>query len=277
MTRTLHGADTRRLSDDAQAAAPDRAAPRPAQPEGGRVMRPSRERFARRVPRRSGAAGAPALPAAPAGPSPEGGPGGAPPAAGRAPAAALGRLDRRRVLALTAAAGAAALAGDGVAVAQAPPRPGRRLGAGAAFDPTQVALPQQFPGWSDGTGWELPEHFLTIGLGDVDGDGRAELIGRSKDGIETWRFDETNLWTKLGPTLCDLSDTAGWDQPQYYATIQLADIDGDGRPELLARGVAGLYVYTFNTSNPQTPAWAQSGQPLAYFSDANGWTAPKYY
>jgi hypothetical protein len=31
-------------------------------------------------------------------------------------------------------------------------------------------------------------------------------------------------------------DIGGWDQPQYYATIQLADIDGDGRAELIGRG-----------------------------------------
>jgi len=43
-------------------------------------------------------------------------------------------------------------------------------------------------------------------------------------------------------------DGGGWDQPQYYSTIQLADIDGDGRADLLARGPGGIIAYVFDTS-----------------------------
>lgn len=51
------------------------------------------------------------------------------------------------------------------------------------------------------------------------------------------------------------SDFSGWDQPRYYATIQLADIDGDGRAELLGRGPGGILVNHFDTATQAWIAW----------------------
>jgi hypothetical protein len=44
-------------------------------------------------------------------------------------------------------------------------------------------------------------------------------------------------------------DMGRWDQPQYYATIQLADIDGDGQAELLGRWAGGILVNHFDTTS----------------------------
>src|SRR5437763_15800338 len=44
-------------------------------------------------------------------------------------------------------------------------------------------------------------------------------------------------------------DIGGWDQPQYYGTIQLADIDGNGRAELIGRGPSGILVNRFDTES----------------------------
>jgi hypothetical protein len=47
-----------------------------------------------------------------------------------------------------------------------------------------------------------------------------------------------------GPTFTPPAwgDAAGWDDPSKYSTIQLADVNGDGRDELLGRGDAGLEI-----------------------------------
>jgi hypothetical protein len=40
------------------------------------------------------------------------------------------------------------------------------------------------PEWSDANGWSHPKHYSTIRLGDIDGDGRDDLCGRTPDGVE---------------------------------------------------------------------------------------------
>jgi hypothetical protein len=90
-----------------------------------------------------------------------------------------------------------------------------------------LALPPT-PAWGDIGGWDQPQYYGTIQLADIDGDGRAELIGRGPSGILVNRFDTaSDAWIAKNPGP-PLSDTADWDQPQYYSTIQFADIDGDG-------------------------------------------------
>jgi hypothetical protein len=36
--------------------------------------------------------------------------------------------------------------------------------------------------------------------------------------------------------------------PSQYSTIQLADVNGDGRDELIGRGDAGIQIYRFDTT-----------------------------
>jgi hypothetical protein len=126
---------------------------------------------------------------------------------------------------------------------------------------------------ADSTNWKLPQHYATIQLADIDGDGRAELIARGTEGIRTYQWNpKTHRWLlrSSGPAL---SDDSGWDQPEYYTTIQLADIDGLPGAELIARGPDGLRIYRFDQA---TDRWS----PLATItdlSDANGWARPQYF
>jgi len=129
------------------------------------------------------------------------------------------------------------------------------------------------PGLADPEGWDQPMYYSTIQLADVDGDGQAELLARGYGGIVGWHFDRASQqWTAM-PDGPGLADPEGWDQPIYYSTIQLADIDGDGQAELLARGYGGMVGWRFNKTNqqwsslPDGPAW----------SDPNGWDHPQFY
>jgi len=53
-----------------------------------------------------------------------------------------------------------------------------------------------------------------------------------------------------GPTFTTpmWGDAAGWTDPSKYSTIQLGDVNGDGKDELLGRGDAGIEIWTFDTS-----------------------------
>src|SRR5262245_26260581 len=69
-----------------------------------------------------------------------------------------------------------------------------------------------------------------------------------------------------------LNDAGGWYLPQYYTTIRYADVDGDGRAELLARGAAGIQVWDLDRSR----LWA--GWPAGTeITDADNWLQPQYY
>lgn len=69
------------------------------------------------------------------------------------------------------------------------------------------------------------------------------------------------------------ADTARWNDPAYYCTIQLADIDGDGQAELIGRGPAGVLSNAFDISKGQWLTLA----PGPALSDANGWYVPNAY
>ena len=143
------------------------------------------------------------------------------------------------------------------------------------FDPATnawAALPNG-PAWSNATGWDQPQYYTTIQTGDIDGDGSDELLARDPNGIRAYEFDPAaNAWAALpnGPAL---SDANGWDQPQYYTTIQTADLDGDGSDELLARAAAGIRAYEFD---PATNAWAALPNGPNW-DNATGWDDPQYY
>src|SRR4051812_41458972 len=102
-----------------------------------------------------------------------------------------------------------------------------------ASAPTVAAIPP----WSDKAGWNQAPRYVTIQAADVDGDGKAELLGRNAGGMDTWVFNAaTAQWEPLSSGTCNWTDANGWNQPQYYATIGAADVDGDGRAELYGRG-----------------------------------------
>ena len=125
------------------------------------------------------------------------------------------------------------------------------------------------PAWSDAGGWDAPEYYSTIQTGDVDGDGRAELLARGAGGIVGWEYED-GAWQQLpdGPAW---SDAAGWNQLQYYSTIQTGDIDGDGSMELLALSADSLEVWMLGEHGWQRLADAsQQGDPAT-------WNAPEHY
>lgn len=130
------------------------------------------------------------------------------------------------------------------------------------------------PAWSDAQ-WSSRSAYSTIQTGDIDGDGTDELIGRGPLGVEAFKFDRATgqwlpLYKKPSPALTD----DGWNQPAYYTTIQLADVNGDGADELLARAADGLHAWRFN---PEPGGW-EALPTLTELADAGGWgNSPSHY
>ncbi|MCB9585299.1 MAG: VCBS repeat-containing protein [Polyangiaceae bacterium] len=86
-----------------------------------------------------------------------------------------------------------------------------------------------------------PGVFSTLRMGDITGDGRADVCVRLPTGVRCWKGTQSGLGDSiLGPSL---SDADGWGETRYFSAIRLADINGDGKADLCARGKDGLACY----------------------------------
>jgi hypothetical protein len=132
-------------------------------------------------------------------------------------------------------------------------------------------------GFSDANGWGLPQYGTTMMFADVNGDGKADVCGRGRDGM--WCALSTG--THFGALFLQqnvFSDAQGWNLLDYYTSLRFADVDGNGRPDICGRGMAGIYC-AHNSGNGtfSFPAlWDLSSSLAPNFSDADGWGLPQY-
>ena len=123
----------------------------------------------------------------------------------------------------------------------------------------QLSLGTDF---SDAAGWpSYPQYYNTIRTADVNGDGMADVIGRFSTGIRVALSNGTGL----GASASWSSEFNGttWDPPEYSSTMQYADVNGDGKADLIIRSSGGIRVAlsTGGSFQPST-LWT------TYFSDA---------
>jgi hypothetical protein len=129
--------------------------------------------------------------------------------------------------------------------------------------------------FSDMNGWNAAEYNSTIRWADVNGDHKADLIIRSSEGIRVALstgngFEQSTLWTNY------FSDDPmqQWKKVDGYSgTICVADVNGDGLADIVARGPRGIYV-SLSSSNSFLPPVIWSSE----FSDQSNiaWKESKY-
>lgn len=129
----------------------------------------------------------------------------------------------------------------------------------------------QLDAMSDENGWDAPERYGTIRLGDIDGDGDDDVCGRAADGLRCWPSLGDGFGEPTEP-IAALSDDAGFDVPARWSTIRLGDVDGDGRADVCARSAEALSCWRstaagFDPTPIAGPAW----------SDDAGWSGHPYY
>ncbi len=127
------------------------------------------------------------------------------------------------------------------------------------FSPAEINLVQ--PGeFSGGQNWD-PKYFRSIRLADVNGDGKADIIGRCAEGVHValstgLGFSNEQVWSR------EFSDRKGWGTAGYSSTIRWADVNGDHKADLIIRSQEGIRVaLSTGTGFEQSTLWTN------YFSD----------
>jgi hypothetical protein len=142
------------------------------------------------------------------------------------------------------------------------------LSNGAIFAATSLWITS----FSDVNNWHTsPGYYSTIRFPDVNGDGRADVCGRGSAGLHC-AMSLGGSFGALSLQVTNFSDAGSWDRPQYYSTIQFADLNGDHRADVCARGVAGMHcALSAGASYGALTLW------IANYSDPAGWNAGPFY
>jgi hypothetical protein len=117
-------------------------------------------------------------------------------------------------------------------------------------------------------GWDDPTNYATIRVGDVNGDGADDFCARANAGMRCFGLDAGQTFNLDGPRW---ADDLGWDNPEHYQNIFMADIGGDRRADLCGRGVQGLSC-RLSTDDGFVPI-----DGLDDFTNDQGWNQMKYY
>jgi hypothetical protein len=115
-------------------------------------------------------------------------------------------------------------------------------------------------------------------LADVNGDGRADIVGFANDGVYVSLADSSGSFA--APILAAHAfgagpSAGGWLNYDQYPR-QVADVNGDGRADIIGFGNDGVYVSLANTSGSfATPVLATTA--FGASGSAGGWSSNDHY
>lgn len=110
-----------------------------------------------------------------------------------------------------------------------------------------------------GTNWKT--YAKVVGAGDLNGDGRGDLLGVDRAGA-LWRY----YGTATGGVTSRVKLADAWGA-SYTSVVGMGDISGDGKPDVVARDAAGKLFRFSGTGNGTLGGRVQIGN--------SGWTAFK--
>lgn len=130
-------------------------------------------------------------------------------------------------------------------------------------------------GFANPHGWDDERYYSTIQFGNILGDTQEQFLSRDHDGLQVREW--TGSAWQLLDTDDSFSDDNGWDLVQYFSTIQLGDVIGDGAANLLARDSHGLNTYSFQTTDTLEGHWESMDRHDPAMSNDNGWAEADRY
>lgn len=110
--------------------------------------------------------------------------------------------------------------------------------------------------FSDNKYWSSHiSYYGTIRLSDVNNDHMADIVARKSDGMYValsngFGFDGLQLWTP------EFSNSSGWKSGNFSPTLNVADVNGDGKSDIVIRSVEGIRVaLSTGTSFQSSAIW----------------------
>lgn len=134
---------------------------------------------------------------------------------------------------------------------------------GAGFEAPQLVL----AAFGSQQGWTKAQHVRA--LGDVNGDGRADIVGFGTNATSV----ALSTGAGIGPptqVIAGLAYSQGWRQGQHIRRVQ--DVSGDGRADIVAFGNDGLWVARRSGNGYEAPRLVTTE-----FGSATGWTDEERY
>jgi VCBS repeat protein len=124
-----------------------------------------------------------------------------------------------------------------------------------------------------GGGWATQNRYPRE-LGDVNGDGHADIVGFGADGVYVSVGNADGSFnTPFFAAAGFAHDRGGWETQNQYPR-QLGDVNGDGRDDIVGFGDGGVYVSLANADG----TFGQSVLALnAFARAAGGWTSQDHY
>jgi len=116
-------------------------------------------------------------------------------------------------------------------------------------------------------GWRVDKHVRL--MGDLNNDKRADIIGFGQDGVVV-AYSTGTGFSAISIPVTDMGYNQGWRVNKHPR--MLADVNGDGRQDLVGFGQGGVWV-SLSTDTGLTPAafWL-----IGFAPDAGGWSVDKH-
>src|SRR5262249_35457828 len=114
--------------------------------------------------------------------------------------------------------------------------------------PSWTALPI-LPALGGAASSVQPGQWGSIRTGDILGNGRDQVLALDTNGLEAWSYQPgPEMWVKVPGSL---GLTGDWlTNPEYYSTIQVGDVNGDGHADVVARGPFGIRTWFYCSGGP---------------------------
>lgn len=137
--------------------------------------------------------------------------------------------------------------------------------------------------FSDDNGYgQSRTNYLTVRYADLNDDGRTDICARRSDGVYcalndgSSSFGDYRRWSAG----TDYSDADGWAHEKWATSMQLGDINHDGRADVCFRGYGTVYC-SVTVGPPLSSSWGfgpmQQWNFNGDFSDLAGWDIPSRY
>ncbi len=133
--------------------------------------------------------------------------------------------------------------------------------------------------FSDANGWNVAQFQQTIQFADVNGDGLGDLCAEKANAVVCYLNQSTSTTIAFAATATTVLSGLGGDAAllanDNYRTVRLADVTGDGRPDLCYRASTGLTCAP-NTSTTSVSFGAAQLISSVGIADASGWGSAAY-